>query len=134
MIALDCNDFHDRRVCMEKVIASIVIIVLTMGLISYAIVGQMGGFRDTADVVTEEESRLDTMLKDTSVVPLTTVKNYLNKSSASGYEINVDGESITSADELSEYNDNTLFTMSKTYDAYGKITNISFMLKLKGSI
>ena len=76
---------------MEKVIATIVIIVLTMGLISYAIVGQMGGFRDTADVVTEEESRLDTMLKDTSVVPLSTVRNYLNKSSAAGYEISVDG-------------------------------------------
>jgi len=114
---------------MEKVIATIVIIVLTMGLISYAIVGQMGGFRDTADVVTEEESRLDTMLKDTSVVPLSTVRNYLNKSSAAGYEISVDGEVITSTNDLSEYNDNTLFTMSKTYDEYGKITNISFVLK-----
>lgn len=114
---------------MEKVIATIVIIVLTMGLISYAIVGQMGGFRDTADVVTEEESRLDTMLKDTSVVPLSTVRNYLNKSSAAGYEISVDGEVVTSTNDLSEYNDNTLFTMSKTYDEYGKITNISFVLK-----
>ena len=53
---------------MEKVIATIVIIVLTMGLISYAIIGQMGGFRDTADVVTEEESRLNIMLKDSTVV------------------------------------------------------------------
>ncbi|MBR3917856.1 MAG: hypothetical protein IKJ59_03865 [Clostridia bacterium] len=114
---------------MEKVIATIVIIVLTMGLISYAIVGQMGGFRDTADVVTEEESRLDTMLKDSSVVPLSTVRNYLNKSSAAGYEITVDGETITSSEDLSEYNDNTLFKMSKTYDEYGKITEIVFVLK-----
>ena len=114
---------------MEKVIATIVIIVLTMGLISYAIVGQMGGFRDTADVVTEEESRLDTMLKDSSVVPLSTVRNYLNKSSAAGYEITVDGETITSSEDLSEYNDNTLFKMSKIYDEYGKITEIVFVLK-----
>ena len=114
---------------MEKVIATIVIIVLTMGLISYAIVGQMGGFRDTADVVTEEESRLDTMLKDSSVVPLSTVRNYLNKSSAAGYEITVDGETITSSEDLSEYNDNTLFRMSKTYDEYGKITEIVFVLQ-----
>ena len=114
---------------MEKVIATIVIIVLTMGLISYAIVGQMGGFRDTADVVTEEESRLDTMLKDSSVVPLSTVRNYLNKSSAAGYEITVDGETIISSEDLSDYNDNTLFKMSKTYDEYGKITEIDFVLK-----
>lgn len=114
---------------MEKVIATIVIIVLTMGLISYAIVGQMGGFRDNADVVTEEQSRLDTMIKDSSVVPLSTVRNYINKSSAAGYEIKVDGEVISSTNDLSAYNDNTLFTMSKTYDEYGKITLVSFDLK-----
>ena len=114
---------------MEKVIATIVIIVLTMGLISYAIVGQMGGFRDNADVVTEEQSRLDTMIKDSSVVPLSTVRNYINKSSAAGYEISVDGEPVSSTNDLSEYNDNTLFTMSKTYDEYGKITLVSFTLK-----
>lgn len=114
---------------MEKVIATIVIIVLTMGLISYAIIGQMGGFRDTADVVTEEESRLDTMLKDSTVVPLSTVKNYVNKSSSGGYSVNVDGEMVTKTSDLTEYNDNTLFTMSKSYDEYGKITSISFTLK-----
>lgn len=114
---------------MEKVIATIVIIVLTMGLISYAIVGQMGGFRDNADVVTEEQSRLDTMIKDSSVVPLSTVRNYINKSSSAGYEIKVDGEIVSSTNDLSAYNDNTLFTMSKTYDEYGKITIVSFDLK-----
>ena len=114
---------------MEKVIATIVIIVLTMGLISYAIIGQMGGFRDTADVVTEEESRLDMMLKDSSVVPLSTVRNYINKSSAGGYTITVDGEIVRTTAELTDYNDNTLFTMSKTYDEYGKISEISFILK-----
>ena len=34
-----------RGILMEKVIASIVIIVLTLGLISYAVIGQMSGFR-----------------------------------------------------------------------------------------
>lgn len=114
---------------MEKVIATIVIIVLTMGLISYAIIGQMGGLRDTADVVTEEESRLDIMLKDSSVVPLSTVKNYINKSSAAGYTVRVDNKEVTNVSGLSAYNENTLFTMSKTYDEYGKISAVSFTLK-----
>ena len=114
---------------MEKVIATIVIIVLTMGLISYAIIGQMGGFRDTADVVTEEGNRLDMMLKDSTVVPLSTVKNYINKSSAGGYTVTVDEATVDSTADLSAYNDNTLFTMSKTYDEYGKVSSISFVLK-----
>lgn len=89
----------------------------------------MGGFRDTADVVTEEESRLDTMLKDSSVVPLSTVKNYINKSTSGGYTVNIDGKQVNKTSNLAEYNDNTLFTMSKTYDEYGKISVISFTLK-----
>ena len=129
MIIADYNNSCEGRFDMEKVIATIVIIVLTMGLISYAIVGQMGGFRDNADVVTEEQSRLDTMIKDSSVVPLSTVRNYINKSSSAGYEIKVDGEIVSSTNDLSAYNDNTLFTMSKTYDEYGKITIVSFDLK-----
>lgn len=114
---------------MEKVIATIVIIVLTMGLISYAIIGQMGGFRDTADVVTEEESRLDTMLKDSTVVPLSTVRNYINKSSSGGYTVSIDGTTAKDTAALTDYNENTLFTMNKTYDEYGKISVISFTLK-----
>ncbi len=129
MIIARYNNSCEGRFDMEKVIATIVIIVLTMGLISYAIVGQMGGFRDNADVVTEEQSRLDTMIKDSSVVPLSTVRNYINKSSSAGYEIKVDGEIVSSTNDLSAYNDNTLFTMSKTYDEYGKITIVSFDLK-----
>lgn len=129
MIIARYNNSCEGRFDMEKVIATIVIIVLTMGLISYAIVGQMGGFRDNADVVTEEQSRLDTMMKDSSVVPLSTVRNYINKSSSAGYEIKVDGEIVSSTNDLSAYNDNTLFTMSKTYDEYGKITIVSFDLK-----
>ena len=127
--AVIINIFFIRGISMEKVIATIVIIVLTMGLISYAIIGQMGGFRDTADVVTEEESRLDTMLKDSTVVPLSTVKNYINKSTSGGYLVYVDETQVTEAADLTDYNANTLFTMSKTYDEYGKISIVSFLLK-----
>lgn len=122
-------NIYEGRFDMEKVIATIVIIVLTMGLISYAIVGQMGGFRDNADVVTEEQSRLETMIKDSSVVPLSTVRNYINKSTSANYRVSVDGKIVSSTDELVNYNDNTLFTMSKTYDEYGKISRVSFSLK-----
>ena len=54
---------------MEKVIATIVIIVLTLGLVSYAIVGQMGGFKDTSDLVTSDQGKLTAVVKDTDTVP-----------------------------------------------------------------
>ena len=64
-----------------------------------------------------------------SAYPFYTVKNYINKSSSAGYKVKVDGEMISSTEGLSIYNENTLFTMSKKYDEYGKITLISFTLK-----
>lgn len=114
---------------MEKVIATIVIIVLTMGLISYAIVGQMSGFRDTADVITQEENRLEIMLKDSSVVPFSTVNKYVSKGKAEGYDVVVDNVTIESEDQLAEYNEKNLFTMKKTYDEFGEIDVVYFTLK-----
>lgn len=115
---------------MEKVIATIVIIVLTMGLISYAIIGQMGGFRDTADTVTNESNRLDAMLNDSSVVPISTVRSYIARGSVNDFTVNAysstdDTDPITNIEECGE---NAMFRMEKIYDVYGKIDTINFYL------
>ena len=118
---------------MEKVIATIVIIVLTMGLISYAIIGQMGGFRDTADTVTNEGSRLDVMLNDSSIVPISTVRSYLARGTANGFDVNVYDSQIgdstpSEITDISECGENAMFNMEKVYDDYGKIETINFYL------
>lgn len=118
---------------MEKVIATIVIIVLTMGLISYAIIGQMGGFRDTADTVTNESTRLDAMLNDSSIVPISTVRGYIGRSATNGYEVYVyDGADAAVNEEINdsinECGENAMFNMEKIYDEYGKIATINFYL------
>jgi len=118
---------------MEKVIATIVIIVLTMGLISYAIIGQMGGFRDTADTVTNESTRLDAMLNDSSILPISTVRGYMGRSVTNGFDVYVyDGADATVDaeinDSIDECGENAMFNMEKIYDEYGKIETINFYL------
>lgn len=115
---------------MEKVIATIVIIVLTMGLISYAIIGQMGGFKDTADTVTNESTRLDAMLNDSSIVPISTVRSYVARGAVNDFEVNVYSSEDDSSpiNDVSECGENAIFNMEKIYDDYGKIEEINFYL------
>lgn len=115
---------------MEKVIATIVIIVLTMGLISYAIIGQMGGFKDTADTVTNESTRLDAMLNDSTIVPISTVRSYVARGAVNDFEVNVYSSEDDSSpiSDVSECGENAIFNMEKIYDDYGKIEEINFYL------
>lgn len=118
---------------MEKVIATIVIIVLTMGLISYAIIGQMGGFRDTADTVTNESTRLDAMLNDSSIVPISTVRSYIARGELNEFKVHVyDGPADEQPEKIEEdiksCGENAMFNMEKIYDDYGKIVTINFYL------
>lgn len=114
---------------MEKVVATIVIIVLTMGLISYAIIGQLSGFKDTADVITQEGERLNMILKDSSVVTKNTALKYFKKGIIEDYDVMINNVIINDEKELEKYDENILFTMTKDYDDYGKISSINFTIK-----
>lgn len=118
---------------MEKVIATIVIIVLTLGLISYAVIGQMGGFKDTSDQVNEEQNRLTMMLQDSSLVPASTVRYYLQNQRNMSYTVTVysgtehkEEQDIT--DDMGSVGESAMFRMEKEYDDYGKISTVTFTL------
>ncbi len=118
---------------MEKVIATIVIIVLTLGLISYAVIGQMGGFKDTSDQVNEEQNRLNMLLQDSSLVPASTVRYYIQNQKTMNYTVAVyDGPEQNVASEISKQMDSVgesaMFKMKKQYDDYGKISKVIFTL------
>jgi len=99
---------------MEKVIATIVIIVLTLGLISYAIIGQIGGVKDTADQINNNQAKLSAVIKDTSVVPGSTVESYMKNAKISKSIINICDS--TSKIIVSFGIVNSLATQSFTYD------------------
>ena len=126
---------------MEKVIATIVIIVLTLGLVSYAIVGQMGGFKDTSDLVTADQGKLTAVVKDTDTVPGNTVKNYAKNAKLLAYEVSVThGEGLAGQynsgknididlDEMLDFiEEQGIYKMVKTYGADGSVSAVAFDL------
>ena len=113
---------------MEKVIASIIIIVLTLGLISYAIVGQVGGFKDTSDQVSADQARLSLMLNDSTIVPKNTVKYYIQNATLLNITVMVDGTEAT-LDRLDNISESALYRMSKTYKEDGSVETVSFTIE-----
>ncbi len=115
---------------MEKAIASIVIIVLTLGLISYAVIGQMSGFRDTADIVSAEQTRLNLMINDSSLVSKNTVKYYIQNAALLGIKVYIDDreQEATMAD-IEKVSDTALYRMTKTYKEDGSLKEILFVIE-----
>lgn len=108
---------------MEKVIATIVIIVLTLGLISYAIIGQIGGFKDASDTVTSEQAKLNAVINRSDVVPGSGAKNYVRQGSIIGYEVYLDSNSeqnlLTTANISEKIDEGGLYGVTKVYEGTG---------------
>lgn len=113
---------------MEKVIASIIIIVLTLGLISYAIIGQIGGFKDTSDQVSADQARLSLMLNDSSIVSKNTVKYYIQNADLLNINVMMDGAEAT-LDSLNNVSESALYKMSKTYKDDGSVDTVTFTIE-----
>ena len=115
---------------MEKIIATIVIIVLTLGLISYAIIGQVGAFKDTSDQVGKSQARMNMLLNDSSLVTKNTVAYYINNAGLLGIKVYIGSDSneakITDIDDVS---DNAIYKMSKTYNQEGSLATVTFKLE-----
>ena len=121
---------NERGLLMEKAIASIVIIVLTLGLISYAVIGQMSGFRDTADIVSADQTRLNMMINDSSLVSKNTVKYYIHNAALLGIKVYIDDreQEATMAD-IEKVSDTALYRMTKTYKEDGSLKEILFVIE-----
>lgn len=115
---------------MEKIIATIVIIVLTLGLISYAIIGQVGAFKDTSDQVGKSQARMNMLLNDSSLVTKNTVVYYITNAKLLGISVSVnDSDGGDLIDKIDGVSDNAIFRMSKTYEADGSLATVTFKLE-----
>lgn len=112
---------------MDKIIATVIGIILVLGLIAYAILGQVEGVKKSGDKATMEQEKINRMLEDPSIVTGTTVKNY---ASQDGITISVKLESgstyTTKEDINNNVTDSALFKMTKTYNADGALSAVSF--------
>ncbi len=120
---------------MGKIIATIVLVILTLGLISYAILGQVAGVKDTGDKAEIEQRKINQMLQDPSVVTGNTVKNYNKQMGSSKLDIHTSGDTFnevsfsfsgTSVMAISAVKDGALFKMWKQYDVNGELAKVAF--------
>ncbi len=77
---------------MDKVIATVVILVVVLGLIAYAIFGQVEGVKRSGDTASNEQQKMEMMMKDSNIISASAVRNYINQLGAASVVItNVDG-------------------------------------------
>lgn len=106
---------------MDKTIATIVGIVLVLGLIGYAILGQVSGAKDMGDRAAIEQHKVSQMLQDPNIVTGNTVKGY--KGTGISIAVVSSAGSTISIDSVVE---GALFKMKKHYNASGELALIEF--------
>ncbi len=112
---------------MEKIIATVVGIILVLGLISYAVLGRAAQVKDTGDKAGIEQQKISLMLQDSNVVTGNIVKDYASRENI---EVKVDmvgSADYDDEDDINDYvKDGALFEMTKSYDANGDLEEVYF--------
>ena len=108
------------------IIAMVVSIILVLGLIAYAVLGQVSGAKDTGDRAQLEQDKINQMLQDPNIVTGNIVENYFNQKDQGGYTVTVTLVGGASASSLTGVTDSALFKEAKSYNANGKLSAISF--------
>jgi len=118
---------QDNRGGIATIIATVVTIILVLGLIAYAVLSQVAGVKDTGDKAQIEQQKINQMVQDPNTVTGNVVKNYYSKRSQLNitvYVRNTMGYSVS--DVMSTVKDNGLYKMSKTYNTNGELATVSF--------
>ncbi len=113
---------------MEKIIATVVGIILVLGLISYAVLGQAAQVKDTGDKAGIEQQKISLMLQDSNVVTGNIVKDYASQENID-ISVNMVDDNSTYSTETQIYEnvkDGALFEMTKSYNANGDLEGVSF--------
>jgi hypothetical protein len=109
-----------------QIIAMVVSIVLVLGLIAYAILGQVAGTKATADKAGVDQNKINLMLQDSTVVTAETVKYQMNNHPTT-LAVAVQDTVGTAIALSTSISDSALFRItSKTNDANGVMTSITY--------
>lgn len=125
---------------LATIIAMVVTIILVLLLISYAVLSQVESAKDTGDKAKMEQQKVSHLLQNPDSVTGNTVKDYINRATAEGSILTVSVQSydedgtLGTAVEYTEgdsgddsIEDSALYTMSKTYNANGLLSEVSFV-------
>lgn len=105
---------------MKNVMTWIIGITLTLGMIALSVLGQVSGARDIGEKGDIEQTKVSMMISDSNIVTGNTVKNYIKQDEI---DVTVDDDTSPDADDIV---DGALYSMEKTYDANGILTEVKF--------
>lgn len=129
-----------QRGGIGEVIAIVVSIILVLGLISYALIGQVAAAKEMGDKSQAEQQKLAQMLQDPNLASGSMVMYYIRQVKGGGASFDVTyvnlggdaaGVTIDSAEDAfpSDIKDSSIYAMSKEYDASGNLSKIKFVQK-----
>jgi hypothetical protein len=102
------------------IIAMIVGIILVLGLVAYAVLGQVAGAKDVGDRAQVEQDKINRMLEDPNIVTGNIVKNYVQSSIAVTL-----GSTFITASNLSTVVDGSLYRITdKVINDDGKLSAV----------
>jgi len=101
---------------MDKIIATVIILIIVLGLIAFAILPQQEGIKQMGEKGTTEQQKLMQMVNDPNVVSVTTVTSYR----AQGIPVKIDGDAAKAS------NDAQMYRMKKEYNTDGSIKSVEF--------
>jgi hypothetical protein len=118
---------QDNRGGIATIIATVVTIILVLGLIAYAVLSQVAGVKDTGDKAQIEQQKINQMVQDPNTVTGNVVKNYYSKRSQMNIYVYVrDTSGYSVSDVLGTVKDNGLYKMAKTYNTNGELATVTF--------
>jgi hypothetical protein len=118
--------FKSRTGGIGAIIAMVVSIILVLGLISYTVLGQVAGAKDTGDRAQIEQDKINQMLQDPNIVTGNVVKNYYSQMGDGGYSVTVSLTAPKIFAKVEDIVDGALFKEDKAYNADGKLSLITF--------
>ncbi|MCX8130730.1 MAG: hypothetical protein N3I35_11600 [Clostridia bacterium] len=109
-----------RKGGIGAIIAMIVGIILVLGLVAYAVLGQVAGAKDVGDRAQVEQDKINRILEDPNVVTGNIIKNYVQSDVA----VTIGSTSITDTN-LSTVIDGSLYKITdKIINDDGKLTAV----------
>ncbi|WP_432409476.1 hypothetical protein [Wukongibacter sp. M2B1] len=107
---------------MKNVMAWIIGITLTLGMIAFGVLTQVSGARDIGEKGSIEQTKVSMMITDNNTVTGNTVKNYIKQE---GLDVTVDSDDDPDADEIA---DGALYKMTKSYNEDGVLDEVKFKI------
>jgi hypothetical protein len=114
-----------------SIIALLITIILVLGLISYSVLGQVEGVKDTGDKASIEQQKINLMLQDPNVVTGNTIKSYIGQAGTSltvriKNSSDIDFVVYNTVPANPNINDGGLYNMLKNYNSNGTLSQVSF--------